>query len=320
MTSATIFRTIHDSLPFQGCDDLLRLSIDPDIGSEIPRHEGSCVISLGSQRLADCRTFLQFEFDLDEATKRLAVEPHQLKWAFVAKDPYLRRLAVMEEACFEANDGTITTLLDPYRSFDLLGVRGLRLELLIALAVSLPSSKGRPNAKGTVVARSVVELRRTDTEPPFPINYAGAAWFLNRGLPKGTLWWLELIEGSTPETDPAAALRVTLSDDLRIVMNGLENGNPIVRSYADYVASDIIAELVGVVMDLQGDSPFPEDPHGLLGYLAKAFVRPSQDPIETLEDLRLWNKQEPGRIRAEAQQLVASTDEWRAIRRREPAI
>ena len=72
-------------------------------------------------------------------------------------------------------------------------------------------------------------------------------------------------------------------------------------------------------MELQGDAPFPEDPHGLLGHLAKAFARPAQDPMEVLEDIRRWHRQEPGRIRAEAQQLVAATDEWRAIRRRESA-
>jgi|688.fasta_scaffold328048_2 hypothetical protein len=319
MNTQMIFRTFHDALPFQGCDDILRLSIDPDLGSEIPALDGSGAVNLGYQRIAECRTCLRFEFDLEEATERLALEPHQLKWALVAKDPQLRRLAVMEEARFETNGGTITTLLDPYGSRDLLGARGLRLELLITLAESLPSVSGRPQAKGTVIARSVVEFRCAAKEVPFPINYSGTAWFMNRGLPKGTLWWLELVEGATPETDPAAAIRVTLTEDLRTVMNGLERGNPIARSYADYVASDILVELVRVVMELQGDTPFPENPHGLLGHLAKAFGRPAQDPMEVLEDIRRWHRQEPGRIRAEAQQLVAATDEWRAIRRRESA-
>lgn len=314
-----IFRTFHDALPFQGCDDLLRLSIDPDLGGEIPALNGSGAVNLGNQRIAECRTFLRFEFDLDEASERLALEPHQLKWALVAKDAQLRRLAVMEEARFEPNRGTITTLLDPYGSCGLLGAKGLRLELLITLAESLPSVSGRPQAKGTVVARSVIELRCTEKEAPFPIHYSGSSWFLDQGLPKGTLWWLELVEGATPETDPAAALRVTLSENLRSVMNSLERGNPIARSYADYVASDILVELVRVVMELQHDAPFPEDPHGLLGHLAKAFARPSQDPVEVLETIRRWHRQEPGRIRAEAQQLVAATDEWRTIRRRESA-
>ena len=316
MSPEVIFRTAHDTLPFQGCEDLLRFSIDPDIAGEIPEHQGSGIISIGYQRVAEFRTFLRFEFDLDEATKRLLLDPHQLKWAFVAKDPQLRRLAVIEQACFEPNGGIITTLLDPYSSFDLLGARGLRLELLITLAEAVPAVKGRPQAKGTVVARRVVELRCIEKESPIPINYSGAVWFSNRGLPKGTLWWLEWVEGATPETDPAAAIRVTLAEDLRSVMNGMERGSATARSYADYVAADIIVELVRVVMELQGDLPIPENPHGLLGHLAKAFAHLSQDPMEVLEVIRRWYQHEPGRIRAEAQQLVAATDEWRAIRRR----
>lgn len=319
MISPMIFRTFHDALPFQACDDLLRLRIDPDIDSEIPTLDGSGAINLGRQRVAECRTCLRFEFDLEEATERLGVEAHQLKWALVAKDPQLRRLAVMEEADFQPNGGTITTLLDPYGSCGLVGARGLRLELLIALAESLPSVSGRPNAKGTVVARSVVEFRCAEKEAPFPIHYSETAWFLDRGLPKGTLWWLELVEGATLETEPAAAIRVTLSENLRTVINGLERGNPIARSYADYLASDILVELVRMVMELQKDAPFPQDPHGLLGHLAKAFARPAQDPVEMLEDIRQWHRQEPGRIRAEAQNIAAATEEWRAIRRRESA-
>ena len=319
MTSSMIFRTFHDALPFQACDDLLQLMIDPDIDSEIPAVDGGGAVNLGSQHIAKCRTCLRFEFNLEEATERLGVEAHQLKWALVAKDPQLRRLAVMEESDFQPNGGTITTLLDPYASRDLVGARGLRLELLIALAESLPSVSGRPKAKGTVIARSVVEFRCPERDAPFPIHYSGTAWFLDRGLPNGTLWWLELLEGATPETEPAAAIRITLSENLRAVINGLERGNPVARSYADYLASDILVELVRVVMELQDDAPFPEDPHGLLGHLAKAFARPAQDPVEVLEDIRRWHRQEPGRIRAEAQNIVAATDEWRSIRRRESA-
>lgn len=319
MTSQAIFRTYHDALPFQGCDDLLRLSIDPDLSSDTPVLEGSGAVNLGIQRIAECRSCLRFEFDLDEANERLDLKPHQLNWSLVAKDPQLRRLAIMDQARFEPNGGTITTLLDPYGSFGLVGSRGLRLELLITLAESVPSLSGRPQAKGTVLARSVVELRCTEREGAFPIHYSGTAWFLDRGLPIGTLWWLELIEGATPETDPAAAIRVTLSESLQTVMNGLERGNLLARSYADYVASDILTELVRVVMDLQGDAPFPEDPHGLLGHLAKAFAHPSNDPVEVLGDLRRWHRKEPGRIRAEAQQRVAATGLCWASQLRESA-
>jgi len=319
MTSRVIFRTYHDALPFQGCDDLLRLSIDPDLGSDTPTFDGSGVVNIGNRNIAECRSCLRFEFDLDEVNNRLGLMPHQLNWSLVAKDPQLRRLAIMEQGRFEPNIGTIATLLDPYSSFGLVGAKGLRLELLITLAESLPSKSGRPQSKGTVLARRVLELRCTDREGPFPIHYSGTAWFLDRGLPMGTLWWLELIEGATTEMDPAAAIRVYLSESLRTVLNGQERGNQFARSYCDYVASDILIEMVRVVMELHGDAPFPEDPHGLLGHLAKAFAHPSKDQVEVLEDLRFWHRQQPARIRAEAQQRVAAAGACSTIQRSETA-
>jgi hypothetical protein len=319
MTSPIKFRTFHDALPFLSCEDLLRLSIDPDLSSDFPAVEGGGSVNLGNRSISDFRTCLRFEFDLVEATRRLALEAHQLKWALVAKDPQLRRLAVMEQATFEPNAGIITSLLDSYASFGLVGTRGLRLELLIVLAESSSLGQGQPQAPGTVLARNVVEFRRSDTEAPFPIHYCSPAWFLERDLPLGTLWWLELTEGATPEMDPAAALRVTLSDSIRTVINGLERGNPIVRSFADYVASDILADLVRIVMELQGDAPFPEDPHGLLAHLAKAFGGPAREPIDVLLELQYWHRHDPARIRAAAQDLVTATDEWRAIRKKETA-
>ena len=317
MTTQLIFRACHDALPFLDCDDLLKVTLDPDIGREYSILEGGGVANLGARELADSRSCLHFQFDLEQATERLSLEPHQLEWAVVAKDPHMRRLAVMERARFEPDEGTITTLLDSYGSHGLVGYKALRLELLIILADTLPPDAIRPQAKGSVVARSVVELRRAGTDAPFPINYADSAWFQDRGLPRATLWWLELMKGATPETDPAAAIRVTLSDSLRTVMNGLERGSPITRSYADYVASDLLVELVRVVMNLQGDALFPDDPRGLLGHLANAFAHTAQDAVEVLEYMRRLHRGDPGRIRAEAQQLVAATDDWRAIRRRE---
>lgn len=306
MISRAVFRASHDALPFQTCDDLLLLTFDPDIFSDTPTIQESGIVHLSDKAISECRSCIRFQFDLVEANKRLELEPHQLIWTAVAKDPQLRRIATMDQGRFESNEDIITRLLDPYASFGLVGAGGIRLELLITLAESLSSQSGRPKAKGTVLARRVVELRYTIREGPFPIQYSDTAWFLNRGLPMGTLWWLDLIKGATPETDPAAAIRVTLSESMRSVLNGTERGSPLARSYADYVASDMLSELVRVVMELQGDAPFPEDAHGLLGHLAKAFAYPSKDSLEILEELRQWHQREPGRIRAEAQQRLAS--------------
>lgn len=306
MSSQFTFRLSHDALPFKHCDDLLFLIVDPDLESEYAPVFGNTVVTMNRKNISRCRSVLKIQFGLEEALARLNLTVQDLAWSVVAKDQQIRMLSVMEQGSFVNTDGTLQLLLDSYGSKGLQGNKGIRLDVLITLSRELPRSKGIPFSKGSVIARSAVEFRPLPDYAPFPIIYVDENWFASQSLPKETLWWLQLKPNATPQTDPAAAISIALSETLRSTISNLDKSSSATRLFGSHLANAILFDLVDAVFRLQGDKSMPDDPAGLLGMIADTFNLDGESRAYTLYRVHQWWKSFPARLRAEIQSLSQS--------------
>jgi len=304
------FKISQDSLPYRGCDDLLSSLVVPDLESDQPSVEDGGTITYGLPDLRRVRPLLQWSFKLQSAINKLDLRAEDLEWAITLRDPHLRRCIVVSRGDMQSDqqpNGTL--LLDPMENLGLTGNKGIRLDVLVALRRNLKPIDGRPFHTGAVIARHTVEMRTGMSEPLFPMRYAEESWFLAKGLPSSTLWWIEVVQGASVSMEPAAVIRVAISESLRSFLGLSERPNNATRFIASYVSADILMEITCCMVKLQGEATFDEEPTGLAERIANAFFVAGVDESHQacLERLRYLVMIDPSRLRVESQRVANSS-------------